>query len=474
MGLVSLLFFVPAIFAADQSLLTATRADDAARIKSIVRAGADVNLRDENGATPLMYVAAFGSLESLRFLLDNRADVNAVSTEGSTALMWSTGDAGKVRLLLARGAHVNARSRQGGTALLSAALRHNVESLRLLIAAGADLKAEMSAIPNTPLKLGLPVIAYTTTSPEVRDFLSQTGLQPRDGGSRGFIAGASLLESLFSTFGFSLQLQPVPTLAGGVSAILSLGANPNDNVHHLTLVSSPLACAALHGDLEAMRVLLDHGANAKQKGSRNLTPLMMAAAAERPDTATLQLLLEHGAEIDARDDQGRTALDWALLKGDTEGSMFLREKGARAMAPPKAAPDPIATTRTTREAVTLAISRLQPAGPGFHQKAGCISCHNHSLPSIAVAVAAAHGGAIDRELAKHPAQATLAMWAPSREHFLLGDCAIFGFLGNVTYGLLGLAERASPPIPLPMPRLPASVRYRCPMGAGKGATIGLR
>jgi hypothetical protein len=194
-----------------------------------------------------------------------------------------------------------------------------------------------------------------------------------------------------------------------------------------------------------MRVLLDHGADVNQKASRKLTALMMAAASERTDSAGLRLLLEHGAEIDARDDQGRTALDWALLKGDTEASVFLREKGARAMAPAAAAPAPFATPRSAREAVTLAIGRLQPAGPGFHQKAGCISCHNQSLPSIAVAAVSARGVAIDREIAKHPAQATLAMWGPSREHFLLGDCAIFGFLGNITYGLLGLAEEGLPP-----------------------------
>jgi ankyrin repeat protein len=444
-GLVSLLVLVPALFAADPSLLTAARIDDMAKIKRLLRAGADANARDASGATVLMYAAAFGSLESLRSLLDSRADVNAVSTDGSTALMWSTGDTGKVRLLLARGAQVNARSKQGGTALLSAALRHNVEALRLLITAGADLKAEMSAIPETPLKLGLLSIAYTTTSPDLRDFLSRTALQPRDAGSLGIMSGVPLLPSLFSTFGFSLQPQPVPSLASVVSAILRLGANPNDNVRHLTLVSSPLACAALHGDLDTMRVLLDHGADVNQKASRKLTALMMAAASERTDSAGLRLLLEHGAEIDARDDQGRTALDWALLKGDTEASVFLREKGARAMAPAAAAPAPFATPRSAREAVTLAIGRLQPAGPGFHQKAGCISCHNQSLPSIAVAAVSARGVAIDREIAKHPAQATLAMWGPSREHFLLGDCAIFGFLGNITYGLLGLAEEGLPP-----------------------------
>ena len=287
---VSLMLLVPTLFAADQDLLTAARTDDMAAIKRLLRAGADPNARDANGATVLMYAAAFGSVETVRFLLDSRVDVNAVSTGGSTALMWSTGDTAKVRLLLARGAQVNARSKEGGSALLSAALRHNAEALRLLIASGADQKAEMSAIPQTPLKFGLLSIAYTTTSPDVRDFLSRTGLAPREAGSIRILSGIPLLPTFFSIFGFSLQPQPVPSLAGGVSAILSLGANPNDKVPHLTLVLSPLACAALHDDLDTVRVLLDHGADVNQIGSRKLTALMMAAASERTDSRGLRLL----------------------------------------------------------------------------------------------------------------------------------------------------------------------------------------
>ena len=444
-GCILLLFFIATLSAADRNLFNAARTDDLASLRSALRAGADANSRDEHGATALMYAAAFGSLDSLQLLIDSRADVNAGSAEGSTALMWSTGDAAKVRLLLARGAQVNARSKSGGTAVLSAALRHNVEALRLLIAAGADLKAEMSAIPETSLKFNLPVIAFTTTSPDVRDFLKQTSRLPREAASLGLISGSPLLPSLILTFDFALQPQTMPSLADAASAILGLGAKPDDNVRHLTLVSSPLACAALHGDLEAMRVLLDHGADPRLKGSRNLTPLMMAAASERSDAATVRLLIERGVEIDTRDDQGRTALDWALLKGDTEASRFLRAKGGRAMVPPTAPPAPVATARTAREAVRLAIAHLQPAGPEFYEKVGCISCHNQSLPSIAVAAAARRGVPVDREVAKHPAQATLAMWAPSREHFLLGDCAIFGSLGNITYGLLGLAEEGFAP-----------------------------
>src|SRR5262249_18005597 len=44
-----------------------------------------------------------------------------------------------------------------------------------------------------------------------------------------------------------------------------------------------------------------------------------------------------------------------------------------------------------------------------------------------------------------PSRATLEMWAPNRENFMLGNCSITGFLGNVTYGLWSLAEEGHQP-----------------------------
>lgn len=83
----------------------------------------------------------------------------------------------------------------------------------------------------------------------------------------------------------------------------------------------------------------------------------------------------------------------------------------------------------------------QPAGPAFQEKAKCISCHNQSLPAVAVKLAGDKGIKLNRDLARHPTQATLELWGLNRENMMVGNCSIFGFLGNVTYGMLGLAER---------------------------------
>src|SRR6266852_478193 len=77
--------------------------------------------RDARGNSPLMYAAALGSLESVRLLLDAGAEPNAANAFDATPLMWCAGDAAKVRLLLSKGANADARSKLGRTPLMIAA-----------------------------------------------------------------------------------------------------------------------------------------------------------------------------------------------------------------------------------------------------------------------------------------------------------------------------------------------------------------
>jgi hypothetical protein len=77
--------------------------------------------RDARGNSPLMYAAALGSLESMRLLLDAGADPNAANDFAAAPLMWCAGDAAKVRLLLSKGAKVDVRSKLGRPPLLIAA-----------------------------------------------------------------------------------------------------------------------------------------------------------------------------------------------------------------------------------------------------------------------------------------------------------------------------------------------------------------
>ena len=78
------------------------------------RRSADVTVHDRRGNTPLMYAAAFGSVEAVRLLIDAGADVNARNGFDATPLIWAAGNLAKARLLLEHGADVNAHTNRAG------------------------------------------------------------------------------------------------------------------------------------------------------------------------------------------------------------------------------------------------------------------------------------------------------------------------------------------------------------------------
>jgi len=93
--------------------------------------------------------------EAVRTLIKGGADVNAAQGDGMTALHWAArnGDVELTRLLLFAGANVKASTRLGGyTPLLLAAQQGHAPVIAALIAAGADVKAS-NALGTTPLML---------------------------------------------------------------------------------------------------------------------------------------------------------------------------------------------------------------------------------------------------------------------------------------------------------------------------------
>src|SRR5271170_1990712 len=129
--------------AAGDVLIQAILKNDIAGLKARLEAGANPNAKGERDTTPLMYAAAYGSLNAMKALIEAKADVNARNAFEETALLWSASDLEKVRLLLSKGANVNAASTQGRTALLIAAAHDGSEEIvRLLIKSGADPKAK--------------------------------------------------------------------------------------------------------------------------------------------------------------------------------------------------------------------------------------------------------------------------------------------------------------------------------------------
>ena len=112
---------------------------------ALIRAGADINVQDPYGVTPLLFAAISGSPETIRMLLKSGANVKAKDVDGRTALIESLTTENDlppetIEELIQAGSEVNVRIYGGLTPIMLAA-DGNPGILQSLIRAGADLNA---------------------------------------------------------------------------------------------------------------------------------------------------------------------------------------------------------------------------------------------------------------------------------------------------------------------------------------------
>ena len=141
--LILLLFASTSYADINSALIQAARGSDVTKVKQLLKQGADVNTKDEDGRTALMEAVGsinIGCTETVRTLIDAGADVNAKNKNGSTALMWAVifPRTEVVKALIDAGADVNAKNKYGETALMSAESSGHTDTAEALIDAGND------------------------------------------------------------------------------------------------------------------------------------------------------------------------------------------------------------------------------------------------------------------------------------------------------------------------------------------------
>jgi len=135
-------------------LIEASKNGDIVKIKSLLKEGADINANDNHwGKTALMtavkYSGTTSSLDTVRLLLNNGADINSNDRFGLTSLMTAstysstTSSLDTVELLINKGADVNAKNDSGMSSLIFSSWVSNTSSslatIRLLLKEGANV-----------------------------------------------------------------------------------------------------------------------------------------------------------------------------------------------------------------------------------------------------------------------------------------------------------------------------------------------
>jgi ankyrin repeat protein len=141
------------------ALLEAAARGDAAKVKSLLDQGVNVNLKGSDGRTPLTEASYAGHAEVVKLLLDKGGDPSLKKNDGADAFTLgaghkevadifqgvsslieaaSKGDTKTVKLLLDKGVNPNVRDAGGHTALTEAAWNGQTETIKLLLEKGAD------------------------------------------------------------------------------------------------------------------------------------------------------------------------------------------------------------------------------------------------------------------------------------------------------------------------------------------------
>ncbi len=242
------------------------------------------------------------------------------------------GDTAQVKGLLASGVNVNMRDSGGRTALHEAAATENVELFKLLIAAGADIRAKdnngvtpefIVLHTRNNFALGAAMARFLPQRPSPQDdpWSLTSAISHRQPG---------VVEMLLK-----LHVNPNTADANG-DYLLDLGAQKGDSQIVQFLLSAgatvnqrnktgsfPIHTAALNGNTEVVKLLLDKGADVNcQVAGTGETPLFYAASFGR--TKTVELLLARGADKTIANRDGLTPFAAARKADQQDTANLLR------------------------------------------------------------------------------------------------------------------------------------------------------
>ena len=128
----------------NDKLLDAAKSGDIDTVKQCLCDGANVNVKENDGWTPLIYASWNGHTDVAKLLLENDADVNAKDSAGRTPLMCTTwhGHIEVAKVLIDNGANINAKNIHGWTPLMWGSSKGHADIAKLLVENCADVNAK--------------------------------------------------------------------------------------------------------------------------------------------------------------------------------------------------------------------------------------------------------------------------------------------------------------------------------------------
>lgn len=283
---------VKAASSPDSLLADAAQRRDAAALQSLLRAHANVNNSQADGATALAWAAHWDDLTIAALLIRAGADPNLANDLGITplALACSNGSLAMTEKLLQAGANPNAARPDGETVLMTAAETGNAEIVKALITKGAKVDAQTTSQKQTAL-----MWAAAESHPEAVQALIDAHASVDARSSGGFTA---LL--------FAARAGDLGSVKRLVAAGADLNAASSEGVTPLIAASAGMVAIAANeyhlsvspsGHQDVALLLLEKGADPNRKDKFGQTALHGAAETGRPKL--VEALLAHKANPNA-------------------------------------------------------------------------------------------------------------------------------------------------------------------------------
>ncbi|XP_027146038.1 CARD- and ANK-domain containing inflammasome adapter protein [Larimichthys crocea] len=292
----------------EETLFSAVQQNHDGVVAALIDSGADVNMSDKQGYTPLLLSAALGHAEVFRVLVAKQAKLDATLSDLSSALHLAvqSGSVSIVQTLLERGLDPNITGPKAQTPLHFAAQCNRPEMVDVLLRAGAKVNA-VAQDGLTPLHIAsqqghadsVTQLLQGKADPSIKDRLGRTALH---------WAASSKGEGRV------------------VDLLLSAKANPNatDNEKKVAL-----HLAAMEGKVDVVTSLMSHKAKGGAKDMDGSTPLHYAAAGGHANVVSALLRLLNNKGVDERNTWRKTPLHAAAEKGHDSVVVLLLEAGAK-------------------------------------------------------------------------------------------------------------------------------------------------
>ncbi len=311
-------------------------------VRLLLKSGANPNLAIATGETPLMTCAKTGTADGVKMLIEYGAVVDAKEPSlNQTALMWAAAERhpNVVTALIDAHANLKGQTKQGFTALHFASRVGDLESVKVLLAAGVDanIQTETGTVGYTPL-----LVAALRAQTEVALYLLDHGADPNIEAA-GFTPlhwASTTWEGYASNpvYGFEDPMSGIPDRQAKlrlVKALLAHGAKVNARMTKRqpsfatgyvdAVGATPLLLAASVDDVEMMHILLDAGADPKIQTATKATTIMAATGlnhgigesfvTEAEAREAVRILLDLGVDAKGETTFGENALFGPAYRG---------------------------------------------------------------------------------------------------------------------------------------------------------------